>query len=50
MIENGTHTLNKSDSVISLDPEAETYIGERGMVLHALADDFTRKIILIWVT
>lgn len=34
-------TVTIIDSMISLNPASESYIGNRGMVLHALPDDFT---------
>ena len=36
-----SHTLNITDRVISLDPTNKAYVGNRGIVLHQLADDFT---------
>ena len=36
-----SHTLNISDRLISLDPINKAYVGNRGIVLHQLADDFT---------
>ena len=36
----GYVNVSISDSIISLDVLRESYIGERGIVLHALPDDF----------
>merc|ERR1712193_297425 len=35
------HDLNITDEIISLDPNDEEYIGDRGIVLHQLPDDFS---------
>ena len=40
-IENGSHNLDITDSIISLNPTSDSYIGGRGMVLHAGQDDYT---------
>ena len=39
--ENGHHELNIVDSVISLNENNDAYIGDRGIVIHSLADDYT---------
>ena len=35
------HSLYKTDKVISLDVSSPAYVGNRGIVLHQLQDDFT---------
>jgi len=41
MINGSRSSMNFRDEIISLNPEDEVYIGNRGMVLHATRDDFT---------
>ena len=35
-----TVNVNVTDNVITLNPESDAFIGERGFTLHALPDDF----------
>lgn len=41
VVQGANTTVTITDSMISLDPTHSGYIGNRGMVLHALPDDFT---------
>lgn len=41
LVTDGVVNVTLTDSVISLQEGTDSYIGGRGLVLHALPDDFT---------